>query len=569
MNIMWSRNTIRLLRRATLRLSIISGESTDADTSSIRRKAYCNTPSPNGSYRSRILPWIAVAGGTFAATLYFRNHLVPKAYAESAESNETAEELKVPERKDLPTFRLEEVKKHGKDAEQIWVTYQSGVYDITDFVEAHPGGDKILLSAGGAVDPYWNVYDVHKTPLVIEMMEDMRVGNLDPRDIVVEEIRAEDDPYRHDPKRHPALLVNSQRPFNAETPAELLLDASYTPNQLFFVRSHMPVPVIDIKTHRLQVDGLGVKKPIVLSVDDLKRKFQQVSVSATLQCAGNRRVEMAKFKKVQGLAWRGQAIGNAKWTGVRLRDILIAAGVDPNDKRLKHVQCSGADNDGEGHYFGASITFEKAMHEDTIVAYQMNGEDIPRDHGYPIRLIAPGIVGARQVKWLTNIHVSDEESDTQWQRKDYRALPPTIGHNDPHDFELVPSIQEYPVQCAFCRPAVNTKVHRSDEEIEVAGYAWSGGGRGIIQVLVSPDGGNTWQLAELAHPEGQDLDHMWSWTLFKATVKIPKDAKYMDLVCKATDRSYNTQPETAIGIWNVRGLIHNAWHHIRVDIIDD
>lgn len=78
-----------------------------------------------GSYRSRILPWIAVAGGTFAATLYFRNHLVPKAYAESAESNETAEELKVPERKDLPTFRLEEVKKHGKDAEQIWVTYQS------------------------------------------------------------------------------------------------------------------------------------------------------------------------------------------------------------------------------------------------------------------------------------------------------------------------------------------------------------------------------------------------------------------------------------------------------------
>uniref|UniRef100_A0A915C169 sulfite oxidase n=1 Tax=Parascaris univalens TaxID=6257 RepID=A0A915C169_PARUN len=507
--------TMLLLRRATLRLSIISAISTEADTSSSRRKRYCNIASPNGSYRSRILPWIAVAGGTFAATLYFRNHLVPKAYAESTESDETAKELKVPERKDLPTYRLEEVKKHGRGAEQVWVTYQSGVYDITDFIEAHPGGDKILLSAGGAVDPYWNVYDVHKAPLVIEMMEDMRIGNLDPRDVVVEEIK------------------------------------------------------IDVKTHRLKVDGLGVKRAIVLSVDDLKRNFRQVSVSATLQCAGNRRVEMAKFKKVQGLAWRGQAIGNAKWTGVRLRDILIAAGVDPNDKRLKHVQCSGADNDGEGHHFGASISFEKAMHEDTIVAYEMNGEDIPRDHGYPIRLIAPGIVGARQVKWLTNIHVSDEESDTQWQKKDYRALPPTIGHNDPQDFELVPSIQEYPVQCAFCQPAVNTKVHRSDEAIEVAGYAWSGGGRGIIQVLVSPDGGNTWQLAELAQPEGQDLDHMWSWTLFKATVKIPKDAKYMDLVCKATDRSYNTQPETALGIWNVRGLIHNAWHHIRVDIIDD
>ncbi|VDM46102.1 unnamed protein product [Toxocara canis] len=525
--------------------------------------------SSSGSYQSKVLAWAAVAGGAIAAAVYVKNGHLQVAYAESANYECDADELQIAERKDLPTYRLEEVKKHGRDAKQIWVTYQGGVYDITDFIETHPGGDKILLAAGGAIDPYWNVYDVHKTPSVIEMMEEMRIGNLDPRDIVIEEIKAEDDPYRNDPKRHPALIVNSQRPFNAETPAELLMDSFHTPNQLFFTRSHMPVPVTDIKTHRVRIDGLGLRRPVVLSVDDLKRKFKEVTISATLQCAGNRRVEMAKFKKVQGLAWKGQAIGNAKWTGVRLRDVLISAGINPNDKRLKHVRFSGADNDGEGHYYGASISFTKAMDEDTILAYRMNDEDIPRDHGYPLRLIAPGIVGARQVKWLTGIHISDEESDTQWQKKDYRALPPTIGHNDPQDFSLVPAIQEYPVQSAFCRPSVNTKIHRSDGEIEVAGYAWSGGGRGIIQVLVSPDGGETWQLADLTRHEEQEMDRMWSWTFFEATVKIPKDAKHMDLVCKATDCSYNTQPETATGIWNVRGLIHNAWHHIRLEIIDD
>ncbi|VDK51439.1 unnamed protein product, partial [Anisakis simplex] len=524
--------------------------------------------SPKATSRSWV---IGLSGGVITAALYLKYKHAQTAFCESVNENETTKDdvYKVPKRTDLPTYRLEEVKKHGKDAEQIWVTYQTGVYDITDFVEGHPGGDKILMAAGGAIDPYWAIYDVHKSESIFEMMEEMRVGNLDPRDFVVEEIKAENDPYRNDPKRHPALLVNSQRPFNAETPAGLLLDSFNTPNQLFFVRSHMPVPITDVKTHKVRVDGLGVTKPIVLTVDDLKRKFKPISISATLQCAGNRRIHMSQYKKVQGLDWKGQAIGNAKWTGVRLRDILISAGVDPNDKRLKHVQFSGADNDGEGHYYGTSITFTKAMDEDTIIAYQMNDEDIPRDHGYPLRVIAPGIVGARNVKWLTGIHVSAEESETQWQKRDYRALPPTIGQSDPQDFSLVPAIQEYPVQCAFCRPVVDTKVNRSDGEIEVAGYAWSGGGRAIIEVLVSPDGGKNWQLAELIRNDEQDLDRTWSWTFFKATVKIPKNVKSLDLVCKATDRSYNTQPETASGIWNVRGLLHNAWHHINVDIIDD
>nr|CDQ06452.1 Bm8055 [Brugia malayi] len=101
------------------------------------------------------------------------------------------------------------------------------------------------------------------------------------------------------------------------------------------------------------------------------------------------------------------------------------------------------------------------------------------------------------------------------------------------------------------------------------GYAWSGGGRGIIRVEVSIDGGETWQAAQLVQDPDQDIDHMWSWTFFKSTIKIPDDVKQLDLVCKATDRSYNTQPDTARGIWNIRGLLNNAWHHVPVEIIDD
>ncbi|KAM3727971.1 Sulfite oxidase [Dirofilaria immitis] len=464
-------------------------------------------------------------------------------------------DLKIKKRNDLPFYRMEEVKKHGRNAKNIWVTYQGGVYDITSFVQNHPGGDKILLAAGGPIDPYWNIYQQHLNPEILEILEELRIGNLDERDITIIETKNENDPYCDDPERHPALIVKSKKPFNAETPAELIMDHFYTPNDIFYVRNHMPVPIIDGKKHRLRIEGISIQQPLTLSLDDIKHEFACVSVNATLQCAGNRRSEMDTIKKVQGLNWKSTAIGNAKWTGVRLKDILMKAGVNPNDKHIKHVILRGADMDSEGNNYETSITFEKAMQDEVIVAYKMNDEDIPRDHGYPMRLIAPGIVGARQVKFLAAIILSEEESTSHWQRKDYRALPPFIGPTDYQDFEVAPSIQEYPVQ--------------TRGEFDVMGYAWSGGGRGIIRVDVSVDGGETWQAAQLIQDPDQDIDHMWSWTFFKSTIKIPDDMQKLDLVCKATDRSYNTQPDTSRGIWNIRGLINNAWHHVPIEIIDN
>lgn len=462
-------------------------------------------------------------------------------------------------------FTREQVAKHGKGSERIWVTYKNNVYDITEFIDSHPGGEKILLAAGSAVDPFWQIYAKHKDSGVLQILEEFRIGRLDEDSVNKEQ---QDDSFSNDPPRHPALLVRSQKPFNAETPPTFILDHFFTPNELFFVRNHMPVPKTDRKTHKLEVHSTNGKKT-QLSVDELKNKFKAYTIGSVIQCAGNRRFEMNQYKKVQGLMWEGTAISNAKWTGARLRDILEDAGIDVFDPKIKHIQFEGADKDPlTGAAYGASIPIEKARNDETIVAYEMNGDNIPEDHGAPLRLIVPGHVGARQVKWLTKIVPSEEESDTHWQRKDYRAFPPSVNQGDELNWQSVPSIQESPVQCVICNLRPNQKIDKSDGSITISGYAWSGGGRGIIRVEVSLDGGKTWKSAELQQDKEQDLDHMWSWTFFTTELKIPRDAKNLEIVAKATDRAYNSQPDTPAGIWNIRGLLHNAWQRVPVKLTD-
>ncbi|KAL3117145.1 hypothetical protein niasHT_007548 [Heterodera trifolii] len=478
---------------------------------------------------------------------------------------------KPPTRADLPTFSMEEVRRHGKDAERIWVIFQQGVYDVTEFIANHPGGDRILLAAGASIEPFWAVYPQHKTDEVMEILEEMRIGSLKLEDLQEIENQQKDapsdDPFTADPSRHPALIVNMQKPFNAETPPSLLVDSFLTPKELFFVRNHMFVPRTDEQTHKVRIDGIGVDKQIVLSLDQLRNNFEPVSIVSAIQCAGNRRSDMNQFKKVQGLMWTGTAISNARWKGCRLRDVLIASGIKPNDERIKHVHFEGADVDASGSRYGASIPFEKAMRPEVIIAYEMNGDVLTRDHGFPIRLVVPGHVGARQVKWLNAIRLSDEESPSTWQQKDYKAFPSSVQIGDPLPFDTTPAIQEYPVQSVICEPNSNTKIVPGAKTITVRGYAWSGGGRGIIRVEVSPDNGTTWKCAELEQCPEQNIEQMWAWTLW--TVELPiSEATIrngrMELVCKATDRSYNTQPETGIALWNVRGLLHNAWHRVTV-----
>ena len=451
----------------------------------------------------------------------------------------------------------------------MWVTYKCGVYDMSKFVQYHPGGPKILLAAGGSLEPFWELYAVHKDENVLEMLENMRIGNIDPEDMKKQKARITDasDPFANDPKRHPALRINSLKPFNAEPPPELLIDNFMTPNELFFVRNHLPVPTVDIKNYKLEISGEGLKKPVSFTLKDLKKKFEVHTITAVIQCAGNRRQEMSGVKQVKGLTWGTSAIGNATWTGVKLSDVLAYAGV--KEDYIAHIQFEGLDKDVTGTSYGASIPVETAMDpkREVLLAFEMNGTDLPVDHGYPLRVVIPGTAGARHVKWLSKIIASKEESKSHWQRNDYKTFNPSVDW-DTVDFSKAPAVQELPVQSAICDPLPNATVSDSGD-VTVRGYAWSGGGNGISRVDVSVDGGKTWKSADL-HQEPQKYHRQWSWAQWEAHIEIPKDSKgKLEIICKAVDSSNNTQPSDVEGIWNVRGLSNNSWHRVHVILSPD
>jgi len=469
---------------------------------------------------------------------------------------------------EVKEYTVDEVSKHNSPSTGIWVCYQGNVYDITEFVKNHPGGmQKIMLAAGKSIEPFWALYGVHKKSEVRELLEQFQIGVL--KDAPKVDLDAL-DPYKNDPPRHPAFLINSEKPFNAEPPPELLMDSFITPNELFYKRNHLPVPVIDPETYRLEIVIPG-KEAVSLTLVDLKTKFKHYSVVAAIQCAGNRRVDMAAVKPLRGLSWGGTAIGNAEWTGVKLKDVLAYCGLDAEkEEEFPHIHFDGLDTDMEKCY-AVSIPTDKAMDPrgDTLLAFAMNGEELPRDHGYPIRVVVPGVAGARMVKWLGRISSAKEESQGHWQQKDYKGFSPSIDWDSPPDFENAPSIQELPVQSMITVPKSGDTFEPGDEVV-IKGYSWSGGGRGIVRVDVSIDGGQTWHVANL-HPTGQDVRKTWAWTPFTFTFTIPENAssEKIQLICKAVDSSFNVQPDSFAPIWNLRGVLSNAWHRVNLQIVQD
>lgn len=437
--------------------------------------------------------------------------------------------------------------------------YNSGVYNVTEFVEQHPGGDVILTAAGSDVGPFWELYQQHKEEWVGELLESYRIGNIVKGEerVVKKKVGDEDDVWSGEPERSAVLCVRSEKPFNAEPPLSLLATEQVTPNKLFYVRNHLPVPVVDGKEYQLDIcgdDGKVVKK---VSLEDLKTKFEKVEVAATIQCAGNRRNEMAAHKAVRGGKWEVGAISNAVWGGARLVDVLKYAGASIEEKH-GHVHFVGLDKDvATKSTYAASIPADiLKRHENVILAYEMNGEELPRDHGYPVRAIAPGIVGARNVKWVGKVIVACDECDSHWQQRDYKGFCPNIDwHNV--NFDTAPAIQEMPVNSAICTYSL------SEGTVSMTGYAWSGDGKGIIRVDVSADGGKTWRAAELRE-KNQKRNEVYDWTLWEADIELPNGIKDVELICKAIDSAYNTQPDTVEPIWNLRGVLNNAWHRVVV-----
>ncbi|KAJ4785811.1 Sulfite oxidase [Rhynchospora pubera] len=413
--------------------------------------------------------------------------------------------------------------------------------------------------------------------------------------------------YSREPPRHPSLKINAKEPFNAEPTRQDLILSYITPVDYFYKRNHGPIPIVeDIDRYSLAIDGL-VDKPIQLSMAQI-RLLPKYNVTATLQvdikvflfylfrniysmldsimesgskimfhhlqCAGNRRTAMSQQLKVRGVGWDISALGNAVWGGAKLSDVLELVGVSKltsvTSSGGKHVEFISIDKckEEKGGPYKASVPISQATNPeaDVLLAYEMNGEILNRDHGYPLRVVVPGVIGARSVKWLDRITIIEQECQGFFMQKDYKMFPPSVNW-DNIDWSTRRPQMDFPVQSAIC------SLHDVDivkpGKVRIAGYAVSGGGRGIERVDVSIDGGKTWFEASRYQKTGvpyvSDDDSScdkWAWVLFEAIVNL--QSENADIVVKAVDSSANVQPENVMSIWNLRGILNTSWHHVYV-----
>jgi len=346
------------------------------------------------------------------------------------------------------------------------------------------------------------------------------------------------------------LIVRSESPADFETPVPLLDRSWITPNELHFVRSHLRTPAVALATWRLTVDG-QVERPLSLTLQDLAR-YRQVEQVVTLECSGNGRA--FHDPPVPGIQWEKGAVGTARWSGVRLADVLRSAGVTSSGG---HLIADGADTPvSEVPDFVRSIPLEKALHADTILATRMNGDPVPLNHGFPLRLIVPGWEGAASTKWLVHLQVSDREFDGFFMQTAYRiptrfvAPGSAIGPAD-----TVP-YTELQVKSVFTSPLDEAPV-RAGSRVELRGFAWAGEAD-IAQVDVSTDSGRTWSVATL----GTDrAPYAWRRWVFPWTPD--RSGSYLAM-SRATDTRGRTQPTVAA--WNPSGYLWNVIDKVRINV---
>jgi sulfite oxidase len=347
------------------------------------------------------------------------------------------------------------------------------------------------------------------------------------------------------------LIVHEEEPFNAETGRAALAESPVTATDAFYVRGHGAVPEIDPAAWRLQVQGL-VERELDLSLSTLREAFREREVTATLQCAGNRRAGLMAIRDIPGEApWGPGATGTATWTGVALADVIALAG--PLSEAA-HVGFDAADLSPEAkppQRFGGSIPLDKACRREVLLAWAMNGEPLAPVHGAPLRVVVPGYIGARSVKWLQRIELRTSPWEGYFQHVVYRLLPedgtPAPGAGMPLGLVAL--------NADVLSPADGAMV--ASGPVEVRGYAFAGGERYVARVDVSLDGGASWSQAELLEDLGP-----WAWRHWRTTVELAPGEH--EILVRAWDSSAATQPEDEAALWNPKGYVNNARPRIRV-----
>ncbi len=349
------------------------------------------------------------------------------------------------------------------------------------------------------------------------------------------------------------LTLLNDRPVNAETPAHLLNDA-ITPTARHFVRNNgIPPEDVDVDAWTLTIDGL-VDNPMTLTIKDLKEKFEVHEMALVVECGGNGRA--AFDPPAKGNQWTLGAVACSKWTGVKLKDVLNAAGVKSNAIYTAHV---GADEHLSGNPdklpISRGMPIEKAMSDNILIAFEQNGEPIHPLNGAPLRLVVPGWPGSLSHKWLKRIYLRDIVHDgPKMTGKAYRVpnRPVEPGEKvDKKDFEI---IERMPVKSLITSPETGGT---SGLSMKVNGHAWSGD-RKVKQVDISLDFGATWQKATLNDPVNDG-----AWQNWEADVTFP-EAGYYEVWARATDDADEAQP-FAIN-WNPKGYLNNSMHRIAVKV---
>ncbi|MDJ0872215.1 MAG: molybdopterin-dependent oxidoreductase [Gammaproteobacteria bacterium] len=364
-----------------------------------------------------------------------------------------------------------------------------------------------------------------------------------------------EEPFRISGKD--GLTVLNDRPVNAECPPHLL-DDQVTPTSRHFVRNNgVPPANVDAAGWKLTVDG-EVKSPMTMTIEDLKKKFDVVTLQLQLECGGNGRSFFDP--KAKGNQWTVGAVGCSEWTGVRLADVLKAAGLKDSAVYTAHY---GADTHLSGDPkklpISRGVPISKAMDKDNLIAFAQNGAPIHPMNGAPLRLVIPGWPGSCSHKWLTRIWIRDQVHDgPKMTGKSYRVPEYPVEPGEKVPKEAFRIIEAMPVKSLITYPKSGLQLQAAKPMLQVRGHAWAGDSS-IRAVDISIDFGATWTKANLRRPRNSH-----AWQHFSADITFPMKG-YYEVWARATDEQRRMQP-FAIA-WNPKGYLNNSMHRVAVRVV--
>ncbi|WP_232826527.1 sulfite oxidase [Lewinella sp. IMCC34183] len=373
------------------------------------------------------------------------------------------------------------------------------------------------------------------------------------------------DPPEGLPGKDPGLIVLNDRPVNAETPAHLL-NPRVTPADRFFVRNNGLVPrsildgeAVDPAAWTLTIGGEAMPREVTFTLAELRDRFRHHEYHLTLECGGNGRKEFNP--PASGNQWGTGAVGCAKWTGVRLKDVLEAAGYDR--EKAVYIGYYGKDThlsgDPDKVVISRGVPIAKALEDESLIAWAMNDEPLPPLNGYPLRLVFSGYPASCSGKWLSRIVVRDRVHDGEKMGGASYRVPckPVAPGAEVADADMC-IIEEMPVKSLITSPKTGAIVE-SGRSLSLAGHAWCGAGK-VARMEYSIDFGSNWESCTLTAPVNR-----YAWQHFAADVTFPETG-YYEIWARATDDRGNAQP-MVIPAWNPRGYLNNACHRISIKIV--